>query len=87
MDVKTYSDARQNLADLMDRVCESRAPVVVTRQKAKSVVMISLEEYAAIEETLHLLRSPKNAARLHAAIAELEKGRGVQRDPTTRKGG
>jgi len=85
MDVKTYSDARRNLADLMDRVCESRAPVVVTRQKGKSVVMISLEEYAAIEETLHLLRSPKNASRLHAAIADLDKGRGVRRDPTARK--
>ncbi len=85
MDVKTYSDARQNLAGLMDRVCESRAPVVVTRQKAKSVVMVSLEEYEAIEETLHLLRSPKNAQRLHAAIAQLDKGRGVRRDPETRK--
>jgi len=50
------------------------------------VVMISLEEYTAIEETLHLLRSPKNASRLHAAIADLEKGRGVRRDLPERKG-
>lgn len=85
MDVKTYSDARQNLAELMDRVCESRSPVVVTRQKAESVVVISLEEYTAIEETLHLLSSPKNASRLHEAIAELDKGRGVRRDPTARR--
>ena len=70
MDVKSYTDARQNLAKLMDEVCETRAPVVVTRQKSKSVVLLSLDEYTAIEETLHLLRSPRNASRLRDAIAE-----------------
>lgn len=85
MEVRSYTDARQNLAELMDEVCETRAPVVVTRQKAKSIVLISLEEYTAIEETLHLLRSPKNAARLHEAVADLDNGRGVRRDPVQRK--
>ena len=85
MDVKSYTDARQNLAKLMDAVCETRAPVIVTRQKAKSVVLLSLEEYSAIEETLHLLRSPKNASRLRAAIVEIDTGRGVRRDPNPRK--
>lgn len=85
MEVRSYTDARQNLAELMDEVCETRAPVVVTRQKAKSIVLISLEEYTAIEETLHLLRSPKNASRLREAIADLGKGRGVRHNPIQRK--
>lgn len=85
MEVRSYTDARQNLAELMDEVCETRAPVVVTRQKAKSIVLMSLEEYTAIEETLHLLRSPKNASRLREAIADLGEGRGVRHDPIQRK--
>ena len=85
MDVKTYTDARQNLAKLMDEVCETRAPIVVTRQKSGSVVLLSLDEYTAIEETLHLLRSPRNASRLREAIADIGKGRGVRRDPAQRK--
>lgn len=85
MDVKSYTAARQNLAALMDEVCESRSPIVVTRQKSKSVVLISLEEYSAIEETLHLLRSPRNAARLQESIAELESGREARRDRSPRK--
>jgi len=85
MEVRSYTDARQNLAELMDEVCATRAPVVVTRQKAKSIVLMSLEEYTAIEETLHLLRSPKNASRLREAIADLSKGRGARHDPAQRK--
>ena len=80
MDVLSYSDTRANLKQVMDRVVEDRAPVVVTRQKAESVVMVSLADWNAMEETVHLLSSPENAARLREAINELDAAGGVERD-------
>jgi antitoxin YefM len=78
MDSITYTTARANLAATMDRVCEDHEPVVVTRNE-QSVVMMSLEDYNALEETAYLLRSPKNAMRLLEGIAALEAGRGKVR--------
>lgn len=72
MDVLTYTDARANLKDVMDRVVADMAQVVVTRRKAAPVVMVSLEEWNSIIETFHLLSSPKNAQRLITAIRELD---------------
>jgi antitoxin YefM len=80
MDVMTYTDARASLKEVMDRVIHDRAEVIVTRKKREAVVMISLEEYNAILETLHLQKSPENARRLQAAIAQLDAGQGVERD-------
>jgi antitoxin YefM len=80
MDVLSYSDTRANLKKVMNRVVEDRTPVVVTRQKAEAVVMVSLADWNAMEETLHLLSSPANAQRLRKAIAELEAGGGEARD-------
>jgi len=80
MDVLSYSDTRANLKAVMDRVVEDRAPVVITRQKAEAVVMVSLSDWTAMEETLHLLSSPRNAERLREAIAQLDAGEGVERD-------
>lgn len=77
----TYTNARQNLADTMMQVCESHAPVMITRRKEESVVMMSLDEYEALEETAHLLRSPRNARRLLESIEQLEAGRGRKRKP------
>jgi antitoxin YefM len=79
MNVLTYSDTRANLKDVMDRVVEDRAPVVITRQKAEAVVMVSLADWNAMEETLHLLSSATNAERLRAGVAELDAGRGTER--------
>jgi antitoxin YefM len=70
----SYSELRAKLASLMDEVCNSRAPLLVTRQNARSVVMVSEEDYASLMETVHLLRSPANAARLLASMAEADKG-------------
>lgn len=81
MDVMTYSDTRANLKEVMERVVDDRTPVVVTRQKAEAVVMVSLSDWHAMEETLHLLSSPTNAARLRASIEQLDAGRGTERDP------
>ncbi|MES9993243.1 MAG: type II toxin-antitoxin system prevent-host-death family antitoxin [Candidatus Thiodiazotropha sp.] len=79
MDVIAYSIARAKLASTMDQVCEDHAPVIITRKGAGSVVMISLDDYQALEETAYLLRSPKNARRLLESIAELESGGGSER--------
>ena len=79
MDVISYSDTRANLKEVMDRVVEDRAPVVITRQKAEAVVMVSLADWTAMEETLHLLSNPANASRLHDAIRQLDAGKGKER--------
>ncbi|MBI1334387.1 MAG: type II toxin-antitoxin system prevent-host-death family antitoxin [Armatimonadetes bacterium] len=73
----TYSELRANLAKSMDMVCENHEPLVVTRQKADPVVLISLEDYRSMEETYYLMRSPKNAARLARSIESIEKGEGI----------
>ena len=80
MDVVTYSDARANLKGVMDRVVEDKTEVIVTRQKAEAVVMVSLSEWNSISETLHLLSSPKNAERLRQSIEQMDAGQGVERD-------
>jgi len=79
VDVINYSDARQNLKDIMDRVVANVTEVVITRQRAEPVVVVSLAEWNSINETLHLLSSPKNAERLLSAIHQLESGGGTER--------
>lgn len=76
----SYTEFRQGLASFMDEVCDSHAPLTVTRQKGRSVVVLSEEEYESMMETLHLLKSPANARRLLGAIADLDGGQGVERD-------
>lgn len=64
----------------MERICDDHEPVVITRKNERSVVMISLEDYQAMEETAYLLRSPKNMRRLVEAISQLEDGGGAPRE-------
>ncbi len=80
MEALTYSRARQELARTMERVCGNHQPIIITRQKSDSVVMMSLEDYESLEETANLLRAPRNARRLLEAMAELESGQGVVRE-------
>ena len=82
MDTLTYSEARSKLANTMDRVCEDHAPIIITRKNSQSVVMMSLDDYQALEETAYLLRSPKNAKRLIESISELKSGGGTLRKMT-----
>jgi len=82
MNAISYTNARSNLAKTMEKVCEDHAPVIITRRNADAVVMISLDDYEALEETAYLLRSPKNARRLLESIAELESGGGTERKLT-----
>lgn len=80
MDAISYTSARQNLAKTMDRVCHDHEPIIITRNNEQSVVMMSLEDYKALEETAYLLRSPKNAKRLLESIAQLEGNQGKERE-------
>ena len=79
MEATTYTAVRQNLAKTMEKVCKDHSPVIVTRKKSDSVVIMSLEDYEALEETAYLLRSPKNTRRLIESIAQLEDGKGTER--------
>ena len=80
MDAITYSAARANLATTMDRVCNDHEALIITRNGEQSVVMLSLEDFQALEETAYLLRNPANAKRLLAATEQLRAGRGVARE-------
>jgi antitoxin YefM len=75
----TYTAARENFASTMNNVCRNRAPIVITRNRNQSVVMLSLDDYEQLEETAYLLRSPANARRLLSAIGALQKGKGRAR--------
>lgn len=79
MDSISYTSARSNLAKTMEKVCDDHAPVAITRKGEGAVVMISLADYQALEETAYLLRSPKNMRRLVESISELESGKGKVR--------
>lgn len=82
MDTITYTSARGNLAKTMKKVCDDHSPVIITRKAENPVVMMSLEDYQALEETAYLLRSPKNAQRLLESIAQLEMGKGFEKELT-----
>ena len=76
----SYTAARESLATTMNRVCEDHDPVVITRNRDQSVVMMSLEDFEALQETAYLLRSPANALRILESIRDLEEGKGVIRE-------
>ena len=78
-DAISYSYARANLAATMDRVCEDREPLIITRNGEQSVVMLSLDDYNAMEETAFLLRNRENARQLMESIRQLESGKGKVR--------
>ncbi|MFT5114253.1 MAG: antitoxin YefM [Parasphingorhabdus sp.] len=80
MDTISYSEVRSKLAKTMEKVCDDHSPIVITRNNSRSVVMISLDDYSAMEETTYLLRSPKNARRLLESVAEIERGGGSTKE-------
>ena len=79
MDAITYTKARATLAQTIDSVCENHEPVIITKKNDRSVVMLSLEDFQALEETSYLLRNPKNARRLLDSVNELDAGGGSER--------
>ncbi len=80
MDAITYSTARANLASTMDRVCNDHEALIITRNGDQSVVMLSLEDFQAMQESVYLLRNPANAKRLLSAVSQLNAGKGITRE-------
>ncbi|MBT2132734.1 type II toxin-antitoxin system prevent-host-death family antitoxin [Croceibacterium sp. LX-88] len=80
MQTISYSDARENLKSVIDKVVADHAPIAITRQRGEGAVLVSESDWASIEETMYLLRSPANARELLASIAELDAGKGVERE-------
>ncbi|MEI7842048.1 MAG: type II toxin-antitoxin system prevent-host-death family antitoxin [Gallionellaceae bacterium] len=83
MEAVTYSHTRQHLAEIMNKVSDDRAPVLITRQSGNPVVMMSLQDFNALEETAYLLRSPKNAKYLMESIEQLVAQGGTKRELIT----
>ena len=79
MDAISYTHVRNTLSSLMDKVCDNHDPVIITRQKQQSVVMMSLEDFNALEETTYLLKSPKNTERLHKAITDIKSNKNLKK--------
>ncbi len=80
MNTLTFSYVRQHLANIMRSVNDDHAPVIVTHQNAKPIVIMSLEDYQSLEETAYLLRNSTGAQRLLESVAELRAGKGVARE-------
>ena len=80
MQTVSYSEARDNLKKVIDKAVADRAPILITRQRGENVVMISAEEWAGMQETLHLMASPANAKRLLDGIARLDAGEGEEHE-------
>ncbi len=70
----TYTQARANLASLCDRVTDNREVVIIERRKSQPVALVDAAELSGLMETAHLMRSPKNARRLAAALERARAG-------------
>ena len=71
----TYTQARANLAKLLDEVSLNKEVVIINRKNAENVALVSESELSSILETAHLLRSPKNAQRLLTALLKVQEGK------------
>lgn len=80
MDVVTYTHAREHLAEIMGKACETGAPVIIKRRNHPAVVMLSLAEFRAWKETIHIMSSPKNAQALLDGIEAFKRGEFVVHD-------
>lgn len=76
----TFSDTRAHFAETLNKVVDDREPVIVTRANREAVVIMALDDYESMRETLYLLRSPANARRLLHSIEEMEAGQGKVRE-------
>ncbi len=75
MEAISYTAARQNLAATMDKVIDGHDAVIITRQKAGAVVMMSLDDFNSMQESMYLLGNPVNAERLRKSISDIEAGK------------
>lgn len=77
MTTVSYAEASDRLASIWDEILATREPVVVSRRDSESVVLVALNEWESLQETVHLLRSPANASRLLGALQRLSEGRAI----------
>jgi antitoxin YefM len=80
MEAIKYRQARQNFTATMNKVCDDHMPIILTRQKEKPVVMISLEDYNSIQETLYLMKSPNNHMHLPRGMENVRQSKTKQRE-------
>ncbi len=80
MDAIAYSNIRKNFVKAMEQVCDEHEPIIITRKNARSVVLMSLDDYNSIQETAYLLRNPANADRLRESIKQHQEGKYQLRD-------
>ena len=74
METQTYSTLRQNLSKSLDAVCQNHEPLVITRRDGDPVVMMSLQDFNGWQETLYLMKNPKNADFLYQSLRQVESG-------------
>ncbi|MBK6998604.1 MAG: type II toxin-antitoxin system prevent-host-death family antitoxin [Rhodoferax sp.] len=79
MNVLSFTEARSTFKAVMDAVCKDHEPTVITRVGGDHVVMLSLDDFNSMQETMYLLSSAKNAARLMESIAQLRAGKAKPR--------
>lgn len=72
-----YTTARQTLATAIDKVVDDHTPLVITKGSDKAVVMMSLDDWNAWQETMYLLRNPANAERLLGAVRDFDEGKNL----------
>ncbi len=75
-----YTTVRNNLAKTLDKVCDEHEPILITRRKAETAVLLSLSHFESLQETVYLLSSSRNASRLQEALVEINSGHAQKRD-------
>ncbi|MER3434766.1 MAG: type II toxin-antitoxin system prevent-host-death family antitoxin [Leptolyngbya sp. ERB_1_1] len=80
MNIVTFSEARNNLKAVLDQVAEDADYTIITRRDAEDAVVMSIELFNSLLETVHLLKSPANAAHLERSIAQFKQGKVVERN-------
>lgn len=80
MKIVTFTEARNKLKHVLDRVIEDADYTIITRRDADDAVVVSLDYFNSLLETVHLLKSPANAAHLERSIAQYKQGQVKERD-------
>ncbi|MDK9693621.1 MAG: type II toxin-antitoxin system prevent-host-death family antitoxin [Sulfurimonas sp.] len=75
-----YSQARNNLREIINKVCDDFDEYIITTKDDKSAVILSYDEYSAMKETMYLLSSKNNRERLNDAIEQIENLKFIKRD-------
>jgi antitoxin YefM len=76
----SYSEARQNLSETMSKTVKDKVHTLITRQRGRSCVLISLDDYNALQETAYLMSNSANAKHLINSIEELRSGKGKHKE-------